>query len=288
MATDELVQWVAPDGTVTQLSGTAEIDWVFGVQGRFMPPVDFTEEDVPFQDGTMLREVRARPREVVMPVDFMADDIADLRLQLREIVRLFSPMAGDGRLRITSYDDGQRELVCRYRSGLEIVEEFTQVAGWQRAVIVLRAFDPYWADVSDTSQLWTTTEQATFFPFFPLRLSSSEVFVAASVDNAGDVDAWPVWQVIGPGSALVLRNLTTGKSLELATTIAAGSTVTIDTRPGAKTVVDESGANLFGDLSATSDLWSLIAGSNSVQVELGGSTGATQVSLLYKRRYLSA
>ena len=64
--------------------------------------------------------------------------------------------------------------------------------------------------------------------------------------------------------------------------------VTIDTRPGAKTVTKQDGSNLFGFLAWPPQLWSLAQGSNSVRIEMSAATSASSVVLSWRRRYLSA
>jgi hypothetical protein len=60
----------------------------------------------------------------------------------------------------------------------------------------------------------------------------------------------------------------------------------IDTRPGHKTVIGPGGVNMFGDMNATSVIWSLQPGTNTVRVSVTGATVATQVRLEYTPAYL--
>jgi hypothetical protein len=41
-------------------------------------------------------------------------------------------------------------------------------------------------------------------------LSASSVLGASSIDNPGDVPAWPLWTVQGPTTQVQLTNTTTG------------------------------------------------------------------------------
>lgn len=278
----EIFEWIDPDGTTTEL----DVEW--DVDGRFMPPSRRVEEEVPLQAGSRVRSVRHGPRDLRMLCWFEAATEEALRTQLRALIRTMDPTRGDGRLRITAPAGDQRELTCRYVAGLEMPEQLGDTAGpgLQRAAVVLRATDPFWYDVATTSATYETGTPATFFPFFPLRLSASEVFADATLDNGGDVETWPVWTIVGPGSEIVLRNLTTGKALTLDHTLADGESVTIDTRPGSKTVLDQDGVSRFSSLTASSSLWPLERGSNSIRVEVTGATAATAVTVAFKKRYL--
>lgn len=286
----ELVIWVDAAGAETALNGVANRDVMWGRQGAFMPTWQLVEERVPLQPGARLRSVTAAARELALPVVLREASETALRTAVRAFLRTFNPLRGDGRLRVTAPDASERELVCRYIRGLEGNEQI-DVHGlvWVKLVLVFRASDPYWYARNTVVDSYTAAASTgLFFPLPPLRLSSASVFADATVDNPGDVEAWPVWTVTGPGSGLVLRNLSTGESLSLSTALGSGESVAIDTRPGVKTVTKSDGTNLFGDLSATSALWALQSGTNSLRVELSGVTSASGVVLSYTPRYLGA
>jgi phage-related protein len=283
----ELLSFVSADGTVTDLKALPGVR-ALGDVGLEMPAFTLVEEEVPGQAGARLREVKTLARDVTVPFLLEQPDEAALRGLLRLLARRMNPTRGDGRLRHTAADGSVRDLICRYAEGLggsRIVGDAGQT--WRRAALVFRALDPYWHDAADRVETFTRGTVATFFPFFPLRLTSSEVFASATVDNTGDVESWPVWQVTGPGGPrIVLRNLTTRHLLTVETTLAAGNVLTIDTRPGFKTVRLGDGSNLFPLLTAASSLWPLAGGLNSVQVEMAGATADSSVVLSYKHRYL--
>jgi hypothetical protein len=277
--TIETITWTDPDGASTTLTDVA------GITGRGLPPVDFQDLVVPLQPGSSFRSVRDKARDLVVPILILGDSKTDYRTQLRDLAAQLHPSTSPGVLQVDTVDGLTRELDAWYVDGFQWVEE---TPNWMVPSLLFRACDPYWRDADWTQVDYTTGTVATFFPFFPLRLSSSEVFASATIDNDGDVDTWPVWNITGPGSGLILRNLTTGLLLSLTATLGAGESVEIDTTPGAKTVTKNDGTNLFGSLSTDSELWALAAGSNSIQIELTGATSASVVSLRYRRRYLVA
>jgi hypothetical protein len=275
----EQIDFVDPDGAVTSLYKTR------GAAGLFMPPLEITSTPFPQYPGSYLLGVRYSARIVSVPVLLEGASRAAYIAVVRALGRTLDPDEGQGTLRVTR-DGDVRELGCLYSSGLDSLTDDAPVSS--KPTLSFNALDPFWYDGSDTSQTFTTAQAAaTFFPFFPLRLSSSEVFADVTVDNTGDKDAWPVWQVTGPGSALVLRNLTTGEMLSSSADVPVGETVTIDTRMGVKTVVNGT-TNLFPTLSADSSLWALAKGTNAVRIELTGATASSSVTLLYRRRWLSA
>lgn len=283
----ETISWVDVDATEHDLTDQADVKVLRGPTGRFMPPIALVTEVVPLAPGARLRDIRHDVREVMLPLRVMGSTATEARTALRAFCRRFDPVRGDGHLRVTAPGGDRRELTCRYVGGME-VDEVDGLQTYRRASVVFHAFDPYWYDVSDRVRTYETGEEATFFPLFPLRLSSSEVFADATEDNDGDVEAWPVWTITGPGSGPVLRNLTTGKHLSLTHTLAAGDVVVVDTRPGVKTITDEDGTNLYSTRASGSALWSLATGSNTLRIELSSATDATSVRMTYRRGFLSA
>lgn len=291
----ETIEWIDPDGTTTTLHGGADMFVAWNVSGRFSPSARFEEEGIPEGDGARLRAVHHDARDFGLPVWVRAGDEATLRTAIRSLVSAMNPVRGDGRIRVTSPLGDQREIVCRVAAGLEGAERIGDSSGvWaQLFPLVFRAHEPYWQDTTDTtSGPWLlASSPGSFFPLFPIRLSSSEVFAQVTLTNAGDVESWPVWVITGPGANPKLRNLTTGKDLELpAYTIAAGEVVTIDTRPTGstrKTVTSSTGGNLYRLLSGTSALWPLARGTNSVAIEMGGATSASSVQVSRRHRYLA-
>lgn len=286
---DTLV-WVDPLGRETALTSAPNLDvlWLAGVEGRYMPPVILTEDQVPEQQGAQLRHVRLGPREVALPITVLGPDPLTVRRQLRALLSALNPLLGDGRLRATGPDGKQRELVCRYVKGWEGREGLNSSGRrFIKGLAVLRASRPYWQDVTPTLETYGTGALA-FFPILPLRLRASVVTSTPLVVNDGDADAQPVWTIKGPGNGLTLNNTTTGRSLFLAHVWGAGEVVTIDTRTGAKTVRAADGTNLFSELSDDSELWELAPGANQLEVQLGEAVPESSVGLSYTRRYLTA
>jgi hypothetical protein len=286
----ETVEWISAAGTVTPLNVE------YAVRGRWAPPAVVVEESVPGQAGARVREVSHGVREFVLPLRVRTSTEAELRVALRTLVREMDPRAGAGRIRVYTPAGDAREIRCLYSAGLDLDETQgqTSMPTWQRTPAVFRAHDPYWYATSDISEVFTVGAVAPFFPILPIRLSSSEVFVDATVTNGGDLETWPVWTITGPGSSIRLLDLTAGLSTSLtsaalgAVTLGAGEKVEIDTRPGFKTVTRLSdGANLWPYLSTDSALWPLRIGASAVRVEMSGATADSSVTVSHRPRYLT-
>ena len=280
----EVLQWIDPAGAAT----TLDAEWE--VKGRFMPKIETQVDEVPGQPGGILRDARHGIREFLVVVWQSAASETALRTALRSFVRSMDPVRGQGKLRVTSPLGDQREITCQCITGLDLDEKLGENSGpdYQKIPLGFVAYDPYWYVVSPVSQSFTMGTQPAFFPLFPLRLSSSQVAVEATLANDGDVETWPVWTLTGPGSQIRLVNLTTEQFIYLDTnTLGAGETLTIDTRPNKKTLTLQDGSNLFDWLSLDSTLWSLGTGTTLIHLEMSGATTASALSVSYHPRYLS-
>lgn len=281
----EVLQWIDPYGVST----TLDVEWE--VSGRFMPKIETQVDGVPGEPGGLLRETRHGVREFVLTVWQSAGSDTALRTALRAFVKAMDPVRGNGKIRVTSPLGDQREITCRYATGLGMDEKLGDSSGpdYQKIPLGFVAYDPYWYDVSPTSKSFALTSVPSFFPIFPLRLTASQLVVDDTVTNAGDVVAWPVWTITGPGSAVTLRNSTAGLLISIPSiTLTAGQVLTIDTRPGAKSVTLNDGTSLFSSIDHTvSQLWSLREGVNAIRLEMTGITAASALSVSYYQRYLS-
>jgi hypothetical protein len=279
-----MIQWIAVDGSVTQLDDEVNYFVTRGRAGQWMPPFGLVETAVPDEAGSRLDNVRTKPRDLDLPFVIVDTGYEAVITRIRALAKKFLCTEGQGKLRVTRADLTQREITAAYGGGLDTAKV---TAGTLKTVLAFHAPDPYWMATSAVINTYTKGIASIFFPFFPLVLTNSDIFSDATIDNPGDVEAWPVWRINGPGSDPGLANLTTGKTLTLTVTLAAGDYVEIDTRPGYKTVKLNGETNLFGSLGGTSSLWSLLAGLNSIRIELNDATDASSVVLSYYPRYLS-
>ncbi|WP_035430856.1 phage distal tail protein [Bacillus sp. UNC322MFChir4.1] len=279
---NEVIVWIDAYGMEHILTNQADIAISIGPSGRYMPPIEHIEDEVPFQAGSILREIKVKAREMDFPVEINGKTQMDIRNKLRELLRIFNPLKGDGKIKSISPDGSQREIVCRYKGGLEIKESGRI---WERFVLVLKAFDPFWYDTTTNVQTFSPGQPATFFPFLPLRLTSSSVFADVTINNLGDVETWPEWIVKGPGENIVLRNMTTGEITHLETSLEVGESLIINTMPYVKTVIKNDGTNLYSTLTDDSSLWALQDGQNSIRIEMSNTTNGSSVQLSYRNRY---
>lgn len=263
-----------------------------GPSGRFMPPVGISTSPNIGQAGDRVDQVRHDARTVSFPIWVEGATWDECRAELRGLAELLDPVRGFIRLR-TYYPDGSaRELrSVLYSSGLE-GDETAELAGtkWMRAVPAFLAADPYYYDPIPVSRLFVQSGIRPFFPLLPLRLSRSSVFGQNLVIvNEGTQATWPEWTFQGPWTRIELHHRGTGKTLVYGAAGSSSAQIKVDTRPGEKTIVDETGLNRWADVDpAGMALWPLHKGENLVDVLVLGASVGTQVRLRFEKRFLTS
>lgn len=291
----ELIKWVGPDGTTIPFDGTAGyLMPAGGADGHFAPTFKHVPEDISNDGGTRLRNLVLQPRTITIPLEIHHPDPVAARALWRTLGAAVDPRKGDGQLQFTPPDGIAREYRCRYVQGLEGDDSPEKSdpgrTTWLTSLQVV-AYDPIAQDVADTPQVWSIEDgDSSFWPVFPIRLGSSTVFADTIIDVFGDDLAWPVWDIAGPGSQLVLENK--GKKLQWGGTLGPGETLTIDTRPpnmrddtSIPRVRDNRGINRFAELTAW-DIWAFNPGEEHVHIEFSGADTDSQVSCAYRQRWL--
>ncbi|MFT2017722.1 phage tail family protein [Streptomyces sp. 796.1] len=288
------------EGEEIPLTGSQGKDWpaimlLPGAQGLDMPPVELHADASPNLPGSIYRSTRTAQREVMLPVHLHGVDRSTLKRLKRKLIRTLSPAAGYCVLKFVEADSQPRYLNCYYNGGLE-GDEGEDRAGfrWATFGIQLTAFDPFF--YSDQAQVaeWKFGRGEPFLSnvevFLPTRLHKGIVSTPGlSVFNSGDVEAWPVWTVEGPVRGFKFSF--DGQSFEAPTSsadvVAAGRTLTIDTRPGYKSLRDDEGRNYWESLGPNPQLWSIPAGTSRVSVEMAPGSGAASLRLSFRPRFES-
>lgn len=285
----ETLAWIDVAGNVYSLS-----DYTF--QTYFaegpLPPVGIygslitiISHDIPLQPGVREQWIHFAANDIRFPLRIFGPNLAAQDANRRTLSEAMRPTRGQGILQHTADDGTVRQLFCRETSRLRDVVD--RGPGSVKVGLIFSAADPFWYDVDWSTLTFTPSGVVTFFqtPVFPLHISTGGLSSAFTVENLGQDVAWPVWQIIGPGTNPVLTNLTTGQTLALTITLTLGQTLTVDTRPTFVNVTREDGSNQWASVGDTSALWPLIVGSNAVTLSMSGTSSASALLLQYKQRY---
>lgn len=277
-----VISFISPDGT------TVTLPYSRSATGLWGPPIEIQEYPIAQQAGSFLRSPRHGKRTIAIPVFFQKIMIDEQLSNLRSLMYALDPTRGVGYLRIDNPDSTSYEIPVRLSNGWDIQEEYN------RFLVGVFAFEtdgePYFQDLADITATYFTAEiDALFFPLLPLTLAGRFLDFNFPIRNDGQVHAWPRFTITGPGEDPLLENTTTGKQLSLdGLTILDGQTIYIDTRPGAKTVLDQDGNSLMEWVDPLSSLWPLEVGVNTIHLTMGGLGVDSSIAYAYKRQWLSA
>lgn len=262
-----------------------------GSQGLGMMPYQLLTDSLPALDGEVSKGVRSTARELFVPLYVEAPNRPAFLTKVRDLANTLDPRYGPGEFRVVQPDGSGRRIPCYYVNGLE-GDEGVDVSGlhWQKFGLAFRALEPAWLDLNDVYFRWLVGSDAPFFPILPLTLSESQIIgTDLPLTNTGDEPAYPIWRITGRCTQIQLTNVTTGATLLLDhTQVNSANHVTIDTRPGIKTVLDEAGTNLWPSLGPDPQLWPLIRGTNVVNLTVVGTDVTSYIEMSYTPRYKMA
>lgn len=281
----EQVIWVMPDGTQVDLNDRVTYFCTLARSGMWNPSYSVSSIELPVLPGSVFAGAKIGERLIDLPVEVRAPTHTELLATLRAVAYMMNPTLGKGQLKVIT-PNYNRGLYC-YPTGIQVGERDVTAS----LVLSFKANDPFWYDSVSEGVSFVQGETLPFFPIFPISLITSLNFSEDSVQNLGDVEAWPVWTVYGPASGVTLENSTTGKKIDLSgLIIEVGEKLVINTREksiqleisGESETVDEITA-----LSLDSSIFSLQPGNNNLVVKLNDSTEDTRVNLSWAKRYLT-
>ncbi len=240
------LEWHGADGSVWRLTDpTSLVRLLPGVRGLEADPVDRWTADAPALPGARYVGHRVGPREVFLPIYRRAGSSADWLAVRRAWDRSLSPDV-EGQL-VCNVAGERRTLPCRWARTEQAWTRDPLAAGRSITGEYLIADGAYWQG-APVVRLWT---QQAGEPFFVadggvFHVTPSNTLGSARIPNPGDVPAWPVWTITGPAATVTIG--VDGAEIEIPFALAAGESLTIDTRPDAQTVEDHTGADRVADL----------------------------------------
>jgi hypothetical protein len=281
--------WTDPAGTEWPLTDTSpEVGYftTMGPAGWHATTYEIVTDPMA-RGGESVRFVRAQPARFVWPIYVGGDTHLEWLQRHRQIKKAFISTLHTGipgTLTITRPDGSGRKIACYYESGFE--GQAGEGRLYSKDAITLFAPDGYWNDLSILSVTRSYLPGVDFLNPYP-RVSDSLALGRSTLNNPGDVAAWPTWTINGPMSAMTATNQSTGQEFSLTYGLLAGEQVTINTLQPA--VRGPAGQNLSGALDWPSAyLWPLLPGDNDVVFNVSGGLSGTSVTLAYSPRYEGA
>lgn len=290
------VTWTSGDGS-TVIDFTDDVAGYNligdGITGLRSVAYDMSTVTYAGMDGDTVTQLRALPNTPTLGLLVQADDEVSFRAKARGLVHAMRPRVSGvvtpGTLTASRMDGTSRSLSCYCVAGLE-GDEGSQVMGpgrWWKLALKFHGPDPWWLGDQQAVDVGLSAG-GPFFPIFPLALAPSSVQGQFVLDLSGsDAPAYPIWTITGPGSSIVLTNVTTGASLSLDVSLVLGQSLTIDTRPQVRSVRRNDGVSLMPQVTPGTDpsLWSLVEGVNTVSATMTGATSDSRITGTYQARY---
>lgn len=231
------------------------------------------------QHGGTDRGYRLDPRIGTLVFQLESKTLSDMYNKRSSLLKRFQT-SNDLALKWTLDNGDVRQIDVHYYGEMSMPWVADEYAS-QRLAIQLLAPDPNFYD---------PTQQVHNFSY---NFATGSVNSTENVTYLGTFLSYPIVKMTGPLTNPVLTNELTGDKLDFTgTTISGGTYYLIDCSYGAKTVVDNLGANKIDKLTDDSDLatFSLIPGPtgsklNTIRLFASSTTGSSDVEFTYYRRY---
>lgn len=253
-----------------------------GVTGLGLPPVSVQWLEGA-GDGAVFRGTRVQTRDIDLPLDILALDRADLQNKLSRLALMLA-----GGCSLVLDDDGIQwsTEVHRVGGGEYTYGEDTIGTNEFQTVLTLRAGDPYFTSSQQQVRTISGAVAGTAFltNLVSMKVSPSQAIGSIDLSNSGDVAAYPVWEVRGPGDHFVATS-PSGETLKWNGTLTAGQRLIVDTRKG--TVQDGTGANRYDLLDTAPRFWTVRPGESTATASLLNTTSASQITCSwYPRKWM--
>ena len=274
---------VGADGDEIVFTEDGEYVMTAGLTGLGIPQ-SIVRIDDSASDGGTWRFTKRGIREMDIPVVVFGETRDDVETNLRRLSNLLHDRNGGTTLR-ASYDTGEIwELPDgHYVAGAESTRGDDSGLHWCRWVLTMQFATPFW--IRQQAQSMSLGAGVTGRSLIPdlaeMRISSSQAIGALSVENTGDVEAYPVWSFRGPMDSVTVT-AADGSAFSYDVAIPLGTTITIDTKAG--TVKNQSGTNLYANLGASPKLFPFPAGTSAVSVVAVNVTSNTLITVYYQPR----
>jgi hypothetical protein len=283
-----------PDGGVVLLRD--------GVEGLHLPKFTQWIRKSPAVPGQTFTGAIAEERTVVLPLSVYEDTSSVAWIERdRAFWKSMHPRR-TGTLTVSPAGTGQSRSLR-----LRLVPEDHQYANdpayqrWAQYSAVLVADQPFWEGLP-VRAVWATAVPQEFYetegPHL-INIMTGHTTANATLNNAGDEDAWPVWTVIGPSETTHMG--LGGDVVDIPFEVADGKALVLDTDPRIRTALEydytpatgQIPASMSNPMDRTADLTGAVnfarvpaGGSAAVNVSIAGN-GALQVELtpLYWRAW---
>ena len=252
-------------------------------------PVDIREQRSTGQDGATPLEQQLLPRDIIVELMVVGPDPGYLRRRRRDLAWALNPKLGTGTL--TWERDGQGfEVRAVPEESPTFIDSLETGSRAVRAIIHLRASDPFWYTAEMVSPLLTLEGGLNFPMVLCTEFAERSPGSTAVIDNPGDVPAPVVLRFWGPATApITISNETTDEHVQVVTDLSPDEVLVVDTNPGRKSIVVESEEGETGAMhyvSLDTVFWHFETGENTIVFDTGGVGEVAEAEIRWRPRYV--
>lgn len=243
------------------------------VEGLGMPDVKHFTEDYAQREGEAYLGSRLKPRRIDFSFQLVYDTEADLWTARDDLIRVVAALEDGAYLTVTLPNGDVRQIIVRYSGGLTLPRNLGHNLSQQVYVLECIAHDPLFYDPTTVTLFYDNTDLGNSLP----------------ISNLGSWITYPEILITGPLTGPTVELAGGTKLLDLsAYSIAGAEVVTIDLKPGHKTIISSVAGNILPYLIDASDLATFCfeVGNNTLEVYGGGSSGATAFAMAYQHLFV--
>jgi hypothetical protein len=264
--------------------------FIISEEGSGIPEIEYVTQRGPFQHGESVVDYFLRPRIIQLVIRHIfkcRDDYWKGRQNLLNAVR---PNKGTLVLRTIFRNGVRRDIDVLIQQGPGFSPRSRSWDDWAlNETLRFIAHNPIYYDPTVRAITFGYTVDIQTFPVtFPIHFTEFQSGGAGVLDYQGNWIEYPTVIVNGPFSGFLVTNNKTSESIGITHNIEAGGSVIIDLDYSRKRVYTNTGENIIGSVSNTSDLatFHLDFGVNDISFVIFGGGSGTTASVLWKDRYI--
>lgn len=233
--------------------------------------------------GATKKRMKLLPRPISLEFDYVGREENKSRIR-QELISFFSPFRG-GELTV-NYLGVERKIKYEVTGFFVNSKLLTEPLS---CLLELSCMDPMFQDVLQMGEKISTWVGGWSFPFtLPFQLKERGE-PRTNIINSGHVETPIQVEFHGPAKKPYIKNLTTGKIIQIEADLNSNQTLYVDTTFGKNTVeIEENGArtDVSQLISVESRFWRLQVGDNMVEYGAEDALQDNNVVIRYHNRYL--
>lgn len=252
------------------------------LRGLGMPPVDLQRFESAAA-GSRRVGARVLERKIDMPLTFVGASRDQVLERYSRFCQIVDPEAGDTRIEVTLDGVAWYVLAGRSGGGDYTFGEDTDGNTTLQIVVTFSA-DPFWLKSDEDSKIIEPGGLGRGLLSGPgalsgLEVSSTTALGSVTFVNTGELAAAPTWRITAPFTGFSLIS-PSGEVLEWVGEKLTGQII-IDT--SVPTVVDETGANMYGGCVGAPRFWRVPKGSSVADIVVNdGVGGSTKIEVFWR------